>query len=68
MSYTVDTGVRVPMRDGTELDTNVWRPAGEGPWPTLLVRLPYGKDLPALLTYWAVISRPFAASSVSART
>ena len=51
MSYTVDTGVRVPMRDGTELDTNVWRPAGEGPWPTLLVRLPYGKDLPALLTY-----------------
>jgi uncharacterized protein len=51
MSYTVDTGVRVPMRDRTELDTNVWRPAGEGPWPTLLVRLPYGKDLPALLTY-----------------
>ena len=36
---------------------------------------PYGKDLPALLTYWpalltywAVISRPFAAARVSART
>lgn len=46
MSYTMDTGVRVPMRDGTELDTNVWRSAGEGPWRTLLVRLLYGKDVP----------------------
>ncbi|MEU1182497.1 CocE/NonD family hydrolase [Streptomyces sp. NPDC005820] len=36
--------VRVPMRDGVALAANVWRPA-EGKAPTLLVRLPYGKDV-----------------------
>jgi putative CocE/NonD family hydrolase len=32
---------RVRMRDGTELDTRVHLPKGDGPWPTLLVRDPY---------------------------
>ncbi|HLQ61656.1 MAG TPA: CocE/NonD family hydrolase [Candidatus Acidoferrales bacterium] len=36
----------VPMRDGTVLRANVYRPAGRGRWPVLLTRLPYGKDLP----------------------
>lgn len=35
----------------TELDTNVWRPVGAGRWPTLLVRLPNGKDRPSLFTH-----------------
>lgn len=34
------------MRDGTVLRANVYRPAGDGPWPVLLTRLPYGKDFP----------------------
>jgi uncharacterized protein len=34
------------MRDGTVLRANVYRPEGEGRWPVLLTRLPYGKDLP----------------------
>src|SRR5947209_12012032 len=34
------------MRDGTVLRANVYRPAGEGRWPVLLTRLPYGKDMP----------------------
>jgi putative CocE/NonD family hydrolase len=34
------------MRDGTILRANIYRPAGEGQWPVLLTRLPYGKDLP----------------------
>lgn len=38
--------VPVTMRDGTVLRANVYRPAGEGRWPVLLTRLPYGKDLP----------------------
>lgn len=50
---TVETGVVVQtefdvpatMRDGTVLRANVYRPAGEGRWPVLLTRLPYGKDL-----------------------
>ncbi|MGH2909470.1 MAG: CocE/NonD family hydrolase, partial [Solirubrobacteraceae bacterium] len=34
------------MRDGTVLRANVYRPAAAGPWPTLVTRTPYGKDLP----------------------
>ncbi len=43
---TVDFDVAVPMRDGVTLRANVYRPAGEGRWPVLLTRLPYGKDFP----------------------
>jgi putative CocE/NonD family hydrolase len=45
-TVTVDLNVPAPMRDGTVLRANVYRPAGEGRWPVLLTRLPYGKDLP----------------------
>lgn len=38
--------VMIPMRDDTKLATNLYFPAtGEGPWPVLLVRTPYNKDL-----------------------
>jgi putative CocE/NonD family hydrolase len=40
----VDFDVPAIMRDGTTLRANVYRPAGEGRWPVLLTRLPYGKD------------------------
>ncbi len=43
---TVDFDVPAPMRDGTVLRANIYRPASEGRWPVLLTRLPYGKDLP----------------------
>lgn len=42
----VELDVPAPMRDGTVLRANVYRPRGDGPWPVLLTRLPYGKDLP----------------------
>ncbi|HYK18649.1 MAG TPA: CocE/NonD family hydrolase [Bryobacteraceae bacterium] len=35
--------VRVPMRDGVKLDTNVFRPSGNYRFPVILVRTPYGK-------------------------
>lgn len=44
MTFTVEVDVPVPMRDGVALATNVWLPAGPGPFPALLVRTPYGKD------------------------
>lgn len=35
----------VPMRDGIRLATDVYRPSlGDGPWPTILIRTPYGKQ------------------------
>jgi putative CocE/NonD family hydrolase len=50
MTFTVEKDVMVAMRDGVELATDAWIPAVT-PAPTLLVRLPYGKDLPQLLAY-----------------
>lgn len=35
----------VPMRDGIRLATSIYVPPGEGPWPVILTRTPYGKDL-----------------------
>ena len=43
MPHVYEIDVRIPMRDGVALAANVWRLA-EGEGPTLLVRLPYGKD------------------------
>ena len=34
----------VPMRDGVELATDVYLPEGAGPFPAVLVRLPYDKN------------------------
>ena len=36
--------VPATMPDGTLLRANVYRPAGPGPWPVLLARIPYRKD------------------------
>src|SRR4051812_4672576 len=45
---TVRVEVNVPaaMRDGVVLRSDVYRPDGHGPWPTLVLRTPYAKDDP----------------------
>jgi len=40
----VDWNVAVPVRDGTILRVNVFRPAGGGPVPVIMSAHPYGKD------------------------
>ncbi|GIH15691.1 CocE/NonD family hydrolase [Rugosimonospora africana] len=45
----VEVDVEATMRDGTVLRADVYRPAGGGPWPTLLVRTPYDKRDPGIL-------------------
>lgn len=36
--------VMVPMSDGVRLATDIYQPSiGEGPWPSILIRTPYGK-------------------------
>jgi hypothetical protein len=39
----IDRNVAVPMRDGTVLRADVYRPARGGPFPVLVYRTPYGK-------------------------
>jgi putative CocE/NonD family hydrolase len=38
-----EQNVAVPMRDGTVLRANVFRPSQGGPFPVLVMRTPYGK-------------------------
>ncbi|MGD9646441.1 MAG: CocE/NonD family hydrolase [Pirellulales bacterium] len=40
----------IPMRDGVRLATNISLPSGEGPFPVILTRTPYGKDAGLSLT------------------
>jgi len=39
-----ETEVMVPMRDCVRLATDIHLPEGEGPFPTILIRLPYDKE------------------------
>lgn len=38
------------MRDGVELDADLYHPAAYGSFPTVVIRMPYGKQtlLPAI--------------------
>ncbi|KUL45413.1 CocE/NonD family hydrolase [Streptomyces regalis] len=45
----IEFDVPAEMRDGTVLRADVYRPGGTGPWPVLLSRLPYGKQMPMAL-------------------
>ncbi|MGI8688061.1 MAG: CocE/NonD family hydrolase [Thermomicrobiales bacterium] len=44
LTLSVDRNVPVPMRDRVALFADVYRPAGPGPYPTLLQRTPYDKQ------------------------
>ena len=55
---TDEHDIMIPMRDGVQLSTDVYLPEGEGPFPVILVRLPYGKEeaytyMPAIGRFWA---------------
>ncbi len=38
-------GVDTPMRDGVNLVSDIWMPAGNGPFPVILVRTPYERTM-----------------------
>jgi hypothetical protein len=42
---TIDRAVSVPMRDGTKLSTDIYRPQGVEKAPVILVRTPYKKEM-----------------------
>ena len=41
--FVVETDVQIPMRDGTKLAADIFRPKGDGRFPCILMRTPYGK-------------------------
>lgn len=45
-----ETRVRAPMRDGRNMMMDITRPAGDGKYPVVLIRTPYGRSAP-MVTY-----------------
>lgn len=52
--------VRVAMRDGIHLDTNIFLPLSGTRWPTILVRTPYSKGSGLLAGYQTFIDHGYA--------
>jgi len=52
----LERGLQCRLKDGTTLVSDHYYPsgegpAGEGPWPTLLMRQPYGRDIASTVVY-----------------
>ncbi|MEU2771397.1 CocE/NonD family hydrolase [Streptomyces sp. NPDC007162] len=53
----IEYDAEVPMSDGTILRADVYRPGtGQGPWPVVVQRTPYGKREPVSMTFIDVLS------------
>ena len=55
--YTVERDLPVPVPDGVTLLGDLYRPAGGGSRPVVLVRLPYGRVGPVGLVFGAALAR-----------
>ena len=62
----VDRDVIVTARDGVGLATDVYRPAGDGPFPVLLERTPYDKSAPSRSERTAAVAQPRSRAEVAA--
>ena len=51
MTTPVSRDLWLTCRDGVRLVSRVWQPAGDGPWPVLLMRQPYGRAIASTPTY-----------------
>ncbi len=47
----LERGVKCRLSDGITLVSDHYYPAGDGPWPTLLMRQPYGRDIASTVVY-----------------
>ena len=41
----------IKLKDGVKLISRIWLPSGQGPWPALLMRQPYGREIASTITY-----------------
>lgn len=48
---SLERGLRCTLSDGVTLVSDHYYPAGAGPWPTLLMRQPYGRDIASTVVY-----------------
>ena len=54
------TDIRVVMADGISLATDVYQPTGNGRYPTILIRTPYGRSSPfTAISLWRTAERGY---------
>src|SRR5580658_5411422 len=51
MTAALPETVSMRTRDGVRLDADVYRPNGYGPFPVLLMRMPYGRQIASTICY-----------------
>lgn len=51
LSVRPKQSLSMQTRSGIRLDADVYYPAGEGPWPVLLMRQPYGREIASTVVY-----------------
>lgn len=56
----------VPMRDGVRLATDIYLPAGTGPFPVIMERTPYGRHLPSRSEISATARAPMSRAALAA--
>lgn len=47
----LESGAQCRLSDGTVLVSDHYYPTGDGPWPTLFMRQPYGRDIASTVVY-----------------
>src|SRR5207302_4794443 len=62
----IDRDFIVTARDGVKLATDVYRPAGDGPFPVLLERTPYDKFARSRSERTAAAAQPRSRTDVAA--
>ncbi len=66
----LEFGVRIPMRDGIALSTDIYRPDSPGRFPVILVRTPYDNGLASSRRagkHWATLGYVYAVQDVRGR-
>ncbi|MBV8570083.1 MAG: CocE/NonD family hydrolase, partial [Acidobacteriaceae bacterium] len=53
-------GVLIPMRDGVQLEADIFLPKGNARWPAVLVRTPYNRKSAASASYRYFVLRGYA--------
>jgi len=61
----VERDLLMRARDGVRLATDVYRPAGGGPFPVLLERTPYNKSAPSRSERTAAVAAPRSRAEVA---
>ena len=51
MSAAAISDCWIETADGVQLGCRIWTPPGDGPWPVLLMRQPYGRAIASTVTY-----------------